>query len=57
MTIEAGSWDPLDHSNDRFTGVNLGSHSTKKNVEKTTPKEQQTPKKKSWFKRFMDVFR
>jgi len=57
MTIEAGSWDPLDHSNDRFTGVNLGSHSTKKNEEKTTPKEQQTPKKKSWFKRFMDVFR
>jgi len=58
MTINAGSWDPLDHSNDRFTGEGLGSHSTSKNPDKIPPKEQQKPdKKKSWFQRFMSVFR
>jgi len=58
MTINAGSWDPLDHSNDRQTGYGLGSYTTKKNPDKVPAKEQQKEKKKkSWFQRFLSVFR
>jgi len=59
MTINAGSWNPIDHSDDRITGFGLGSKSTKKNKDKISPKEQQKdiPKNKSWFQRFLGVFR